>query len=993
MRRERRIEPTSFDAIVVGTGLPESLLAAALSLAGRRVLHVDCAAYYGSHWASLPLDQLAQWAASGGRIPPPGENEDTQTNGFAEDDDERGEDARRAPGESAEGEREDGDSEGVGATEDGARTTGDSGAGEAGGADAVAAAGTDAGAGAGAGEVSLEERVRAGEVRAVALGSSEDGALYSRVSTATWLPRASHEPFHPARLPAELGEARRYAVDLAGPRVVMCGEDAVRVLVRSGAHHYVEFKAVQALLCWQRGGEGKARGESGAQGHGGGGEGGLVRVPTSRGDVFQDRQLPLADKRRLMRFFHSASPLSAAPGPPAPATATAGGGGEAREGGNDASGQVGAGGKEEGKAASGSEGEGEGEGEGTFTALLEAHGLPARVQDTTTCMQHHRMHAAPPHACSTTACMQHHRMHAAPPHACSTTACMQHHRMHAAPPHACSTTACMQHHRMHAAPPHACSTTACMQPMAPCPWSTLLALTPAHPCSCSHPPTPRHLLALVVSPPSPTALSTRPAMLLSPPSPPLRIHHSCVQPLSPPTSPLQPQPARRPPCALPSFILYAIALLPCNQHPTPPAAAATAANSASGGSSSSSSSGGGGGGGGGEGMQGGVVTAAEGLARMALFLNSVGRYGTEAGMMVALYGMGELAQAFCRLAAVKSALYVSARALVPQALPMPPVPPCLMPPLCLIPPPCLMRPLLLFIMCCVGPWPASLTIHHNIPCRLCPMYQSPPAAHPLFPLSLLPQHMGRCEGVALEDGQLLGAPLVLLGPSFLPKPLPPTPPRAPPAEEPAVVSGRAEARGSAAGGSDACVGGEGTSPGVTGPQSHGGGGGAGGALDSAGGALDSAGGALDNAGGALDSAGGALDNAGGALDNAGGALDSAGGALDSAGGALDSAGGVLDSAGGALDSAGGALDSAGGALDSAGGALDSAGGALDSAGKTSAGGERGEGEEEQEEGVVARCICITDGSLHQDMHTLVAVLPPTCECCRPHVSVAAQVRV
>ncbi|CAI6007709.1 unnamed protein product [Closterium sp. NIES-65] len=758
MRRERRIEPTSFDAIVVGTGLPESLLAAALSLAGRRVLHVDCAAYYGSHWASLPLDQLAQWAASGGRIPPPGENEDTQTNGFAEDDDERGEDARRAPGESAEGEREvlsgdegagrgdgeggaegrqDGDSEGVGATEDGARTTGDSGAGEAGGADAVAAAGTDAGAGAGAGEVSLEERVRAGEVRAVALGSSEDGALYSRVSTATWLPRASHEPFHPARLPAELGEARRYAVDLAGPRVVMCGEDAVRVLVRSGAHHYVEFKAVQALLCWQRGGEGKARGESGAQGHGGGGEGGLVRVPTSRGDVFQDRQLPLADKRRLMRFFHSASPLSAAPGPPAPATATAGGGGEAREGGNDASGQVGAGGKEEGKAASGSEGEGEGEGEGTFTALLEAHGLPARVQD---------------------------------------------------------------------------------------------------------------------------------------------------------------------------FILYAIALLPCNQHPTPPAAAATAANSASGGSSSSSSSGGGGGGGGGEGMQGGVVTAAEGLARMALFLNSVGRYGTEAGMMVALYGMGELAQAFCRLAAVKSALYV------------------------------LRRPV------------ASLLVN---------------------------AHMGRCEGVALEDGQLLGAPLVLLGPSFLPKPLPPTPPRAPPAEEPAVVSGRAEARGSAAGGSDACVGGEGTSPGVTGPQSHGGGGGAGGALDSAGGALDSAGGALDNAGGALDSAGGALDNAGGALDNAGGALDSAGGALDSAGGALDSAGGVLDSAGGALDSAGGALDSAGGALDSAGGALDSAGGALDSAGKTSAGGERGEGEEEQEEGVVARCICITDGSLHQDMHTLVAVLPPT----------------
>ncbi|CAI7919047.1 unnamed protein product, partial [Closterium sp. NIES-53] len=241
-------------------------------------------------------------------------------------------------------------------------------------------------------------------------------------------------------------------------------------------------------------------------------------------------------------------------------------------------------------------------------------------------------------------------------------------------------------------------------------------------------------------------------------------------------------------------------------------------------------------------------------------------YGAEAGMMVALYGMGELAQAFCRLAAVKGALYV------------------------------LRRPV------------ASLLVN---------------------------AHTGRCEGVALEDGQLLGSPLVLLGPSFLPKPplpaVPAAPPAAPPAAEPAAepaaVSGSAEARGSAAGGSGACVD-EGTSPGVAGPQSHGGGGGNGGGLDSAGGGLDSAGGALDSAGGALGSAGGALDSAGGGLDNAGGGLDSAGGGLDSAG-------------------------------------------------KTSAGGERGEGEEEQEEGMVARCICITDGSLHPQMHTLVAVLPPT----------------
>lgn len=38
-----------FDFVVLGTGLTESILAAALSIAGAKVLHLDPNPFYGSH--------------------------------------------------------------------------------------------------------------------------------------------------------------------------------------------------------------------------------------------------------------------------------------------------------------------------------------------------------------------------------------------------------------------------------------------------------------------------------------------------------------------------------------------------------------------------------------------------------------------------------------------------------------------------------------------------------------------------------------------------------------------------------------------------------------------------------------------------------------------------------------------------------------------------------------------------------------------------------
>ncbi|XP_029786648.1 rab proteins geranylgeranyltransferase component A 1 isoform X3 [Suricata suricatta] len=53
--------PSEFDVIVIGTGLPESIIAAACSRSGQRVLHLDSRSYYGGNWASFSFSGLLSW--------------------------------------------------------------------------------------------------------------------------------------------------------------------------------------------------------------------------------------------------------------------------------------------------------------------------------------------------------------------------------------------------------------------------------------------------------------------------------------------------------------------------------------------------------------------------------------------------------------------------------------------------------------------------------------------------------------------------------------------------------------------------------------------------------------------------------------------------------------------------------------------------------------------------------------------------------------------
>ncbi|CAI8588472.1 unnamed protein product [Vicia faba] len=58
------IDPVNFDLIIIGTGLPESIIAAAASAVGKTILHLDPNSFYGSHFSSLSLEEITSYLNS-----------------------------------------------------------------------------------------------------------------------------------------------------------------------------------------------------------------------------------------------------------------------------------------------------------------------------------------------------------------------------------------------------------------------------------------------------------------------------------------------------------------------------------------------------------------------------------------------------------------------------------------------------------------------------------------------------------------------------------------------------------------------------------------------------------------------------------------------------------------------------------------------------------------------------------------------------------------
>ena len=81
---------------------------------------------------------------------------------------------------------------------------------------------------------------------------------------------------------------RQFSLDRSGPRLALGADAFVDVLVRSGAHAYVEFKALDATAIFSRDACGIP---------------GFRAVPASRAEVFRDKTLGLTEKRALMRVL------------------------------------------------------------------------------------------------------------------------------------------------------------------------------------------------------------------------------------------------------------------------------------------------------------------------------------------------------------------------------------------------------------------------------------------------------------------------------------------------------------------------------------------------------------------------------------------------------------------------------------------------------------------------------------------------------------------
>ena len=97
--------------------------------------------------------------------------------------------------------------------------------------------------------------------------------------------------------PAELlAQSHRFNLDLV-PQLLLAAGPMVEVLRSSGVANYIEFKPIAACLC--------GAAESAA----------LQRVPCGKADIFQSKEIPLLQKRQLMKFMTACLALQQAVDP------------------------------------------------------------------------------------------------------------------------------------------------------------------------------------------------------------------------------------------------------------------------------------------------------------------------------------------------------------------------------------------------------------------------------------------------------------------------------------------------------------------------------------------------------------------------------------------------------------------------------------------------------------------------------------------------------
>ncbi|XP_005372577.2 rab proteins geranylgeranyltransferase component A 2 [Microtus ochrogaster] len=295
--------PTEFDVIIVGTGLPESILAAACSRSGQRVLHVDSRSYYGGNWASFSFTGLLSWL-----------KDCQQSHDSEEDMTASWQDLIHDTEEAVALGRKDGTiqhtevfcyvSQDVGDSTQKTDALQRSPFSEASAtlADSLDSAGLpkerhsayfssheapsehpersdrEPSSSPTAAENSLEkekDREDETDTQAVSDGDKDEDTLH--VEDNTEQPKRSRITY-----PQMIKESRRFNIDLVSKLLYSQGS-LIDLLIKSNVSRYAEFKNVTRILAFR--------------------EGKVEQVPCSRADVFNSKGLTMVEKRMLMKFL------------------------------------------------------------------------------------------------------------------------------------------------------------------------------------------------------------------------------------------------------------------------------------------------------------------------------------------------------------------------------------------------------------------------------------------------------------------------------------------------------------------------------------------------------------------------------------------------------------------------------------------------------------------------------------------------------------------
>ncbi|KAJ7310286.1 hypothetical protein JRQ81_007187 [Phrynocephalus forsythii] len=298
--------PSEFDVVVIGTGLPESIIAAACSRSGQRVLHVDWRSYYGGNWASFSFSGLLSWIKENQEKLGPCE-ESTPWTGLILENEEgiplnkqdqtiwHVEDFCYVSQDSSEGVEEDGAlaklssletpvsgevAEEVTATpeaveglpsEDPSSASKDEETCPANAAGRDPECTTDQDGAGGAPEMEKPLDSVTSDPSGLGVEHSASGA---EAAAADEPKRMTYSKI--------VKEGRRFNIDLISKLLYSRGL-LIDLLIKSNVSRYAEFKNVTQILAFR--------------------EGRVEQVPCSRADVFNSKQLTMVEKRMLMRFL------------------------------------------------------------------------------------------------------------------------------------------------------------------------------------------------------------------------------------------------------------------------------------------------------------------------------------------------------------------------------------------------------------------------------------------------------------------------------------------------------------------------------------------------------------------------------------------------------------------------------------------------------------------------------------------------------------------